>query len=170
MEKIKLRIHTWPERILRKKCKKIETLDEEIRQILEQMHALMLETKGVGLAANQVGLDLSLAVIQADDRVFKLVNPCIVKKEGKVSFTEGCLSFPDLELKIDRAKKIWVSSLNEKGEPLDLEIEGLLSVVFQHEIDHLNGIVFIDRVSFWQRLKALPKLRKIKRKTKDGLR
>jgi peptide deformylase len=123
----------------------------------------MREHKGVGLAANQAGLTLRLAVIEAEDKVFKLVNPVIIKKSGRIAILEGCLSFPGLELKVRRYGKIWVRSLNEKGEPLNLEVEDTLAIVFQHEIDHLDGICFIDRIPFWERLKIVPKLKAIKR-------
>lgn len=157
MKKTKLRIHTWPEKILKKKCEKVEVVDERIRQILSQMYSLMVKDKGVGLAANQVGFALQLIVIEAG-KIFKLVNPRINKKQGKLTLREGCLSFPDVEFEVKRAKKVWVSGLNERGEPFDLEAEGVLAVILQHEIDHINGVLFIDRIPFWQRLKIKYKL------------
>ncbi len=170
MKKIEIKIRTWPDKILLSKCKKVDAVNENIRQILNGMYSLMHENKGVGLAANQAGLNSRLIVIEAEDKFFKLINPCIVKKEGKISILEGCLSFPGLELEIKRAKKVWVRSLDEKGEPLDLEAEGVLAIIFQHEIDHLNGIVFIDRLPFWKRLSVLAQLRNIKKIFRDGLR
>jgi peptide deformylase len=129
----------------------------------------MRQQKGVGLAANQAGLNLRLVVIELEGDLFKLVNPCIVKKSGKTAILEGCLSFPELELKVKRAKKVWISYLNEKGEPLHLETDGVLAIIVQHEIDHLNGISFIDRVPFWQRIKISGQLRAIKRKKNNGM-
>jgi peptide deformylase len=161
MSEIELRIHTWPDKILRKKCKKVERVDAQIRGILDKMYYLMEEEKGVGLAANQVGVDLALIVAKAEDRVFKLVNPRIVKKEGRIEFEEGCLSFPDLVLKTKRAAKVWISSLDESGQALDIEAEGSLSVIFQHEIDHINGVLFIDRVPLWKRIELKLKLARI---------
>jgi peptide deformylase len=168
MKKTELKIHTWPDKILKKKCKKVKVVDDSIRQLLDDMHKIMVETKGVGLAANQVGLTLNLAVIEFEDKLFKLVNPCIIKKEGKTVFLEGCLSFPELEIKVKRAKKIWISAYNEKGEPIEIEFDGIFSVVAQHELDHLKGIVFIDRIPLWQRLKILPQLKTIAQKTKHA--
>jgi peptide deformylase len=159
---MELRIHTWPRSILRKKCRRVEVVDERIRDLLEDMVSLMRESKGIGLAANQAGTDLSVIVIEVGDSLFKLVNPRIIKKQGKMSFVEGCLSFPGIELKVKRAKKVWVSALNEKGETVKLEAEDLLAVVFQHEIDHINGISFIDRVSLWDKVRIRPLLKKIK--------
>jgi len=165
----KLRIYTWPERILSKKCKKVEIVDAKVRKLLDEMRLLMIEGKGVGLAANQVGLDLSMAVIELEDKVFKIINPCITKKQGKIKFLEGCLSFPGLEVEIVRAKKVWVSYVDENGEAIDLELEGIPAIVFQHEIDHLNGVLISDRVSFWKKVKIVPQLKKIKKDTKNGL-
>lgn len=165
----KLRIYTWPERILSKKCRKVETVDDSIRKIFDEMRLLMIEGKGVGIAANQVGLDLCMAIIEFEDQIFKIVNPRITKKEGKIKFLEGCLSFPGLEVEIIRAKKVWVSYIDEKGEPVDLELEGIPAIVFQHEIDHLNGILINNKISFWKKVKVSPQLRKIKKHTKNEL-
>lgn len=162
MSAIELRIHTWPDNILKKKCRQVEIVDGSIRRLLDEMLFLMRENKGVGLAANQAGLDLRLIVIEDRGEVIKLVNPKIMKKEGRMTFLEGCLSFPGIELKIKRAKKIWVSSLNEKGEAVDYEAEGLLAVIFQHEIDHINGVSFIEKVSLLEKIKVRPLLKKIK--------
>ena len=171
MNKTKLRIHIWPEKILRKKCRKVEKADAKIKSLLEEMLSLMRVSGGAGLAANQAGLDLSLIVIEVEKHTFKLVNPRITRKEGSISFFEGCLSFPGLELKIERANKVWISAMNEEGESVEIKAEGFLAVVFQHEIDHIEGVVFVDRISFWQRLKAYPGLRKIIRgqRGKDGV-
>jgi len=169
MGKTKLRIHTWPEGILRKKCQKVGKVDEGVRCLLDEMLSLMRISGGAGLAGSQVGLDLSLIVIEVENHIFKLVNPEIVKSQGSVSFPEGCLSFPGLELEVKRNNKVWISALNEEGKPVEIEVEGFLSVIFQHEIDHIEGIVFIDRASFWKRVKAYPKLREIIRRTKNGL-
>lgn len=154
MEATKLKIHTWPDPALRRSCKEVKVVDDKIRGLLDQMHALMLINNGVGLAANQVGLDLRLIVAGLGDKIFKLVNPKIIRKEGHLDFLEGCLSFPGVEVKVSRAKRVWVSALDEKGQPLELEIQGIWAVVFQHEIDHIDGIVFFDRLSFWKKVKS----------------
>jgi len=163
MSKTKLRIHTWPEKILKKKCKKVEKVNDRIRELLDEMLSLMRVNSGVGLAANQAGLDLNLIVIEFEGNVYKLVNPRVVKAEGLICFREGCLSFPGLEVDVKRHKKILVKALDEKGSPLNLDAEDVLAVILQHEIDHIRGVVFIDRISLWQRLKSLPKLRAIKK-------
>ena len=169
MDKTKLRIHTWPEAILRKKCQKVGKVDEKVRCLLDEMLSLMRVSGGAGLAGNQAGLNLSLIVIEVENHIFKLVNPEIVKSEGSVSFPEGCLSFPGLELEVKRTNKVWISALNQEGKPVEIEAEGFLAVIFQHEIDHVEGITFIDRVSFWKKAKVYSKLREIIRRTKSGL-
>ncbi|MBU1121538.1 MAG: peptide deformylase [Candidatus Omnitrophota bacterium] len=163
MTKIGLRIYSWPDAILKKKCTEVKFVDERIRHLFDQMIILMRESKGIGLAGNQVGLDLRLVVIETQEGILRLVNPRIIKSEGRIDFLEGCLSFPGIELKIRRAKKVWVTALDENGQPLDYEVEGPLAVVFQHEVDHLNGILFIERVSFWKRLRIGHLLKKIKK-------
>ncbi len=159
----KLKIHKWPDKILKKKAEEVKEVGESIRNILGEMYILMKASDGAGLAANQVGLAMKLLVIEAKGRVFKLVNPKIIKRQGSITFREGCLSFPGIELDITRNRKISLEALDENGQSVYFEPEGVLAVVFQHEIDHINGITFIDRISFWQRLKITPKLRKIKK-------
>lgn len=164
-----MRIHTWPEKILRKTCKHVENVDDKIRKLLYDMLAFMRVCTGAGLAANQVGIDLKLIVVEVGNQIFKLVNPKIVKGEGTLSFQEGCLSFPELELEVKRSNKVWVEALDERGESVNIEAEGVLAVVFQHEIDHIEGKVFIDKVSVLQRLSVFGQLQTIKRRTKSGL-
>ena len=164
MEKTKLHIRIWPDPILRKKCKNIAQVDSDVRELLDKMYYLMKKGDGAGLAATQVGLDISLVVIETADKLFKLANPRILKKEGSIVLQEGCLSFPGLMLSIKRANKVWVSALDETGNPLDIEAEGVLSVIFQHEIDHINGILFIDRIPMWKKILITLRLRRIKRR------
>ncbi len=161
--KTKLKIHKWPDKILKEKAKKVEAIDEVIANILDQMYILMKTSDGIGFAANQAGLALQLIVIEFEGKVYKLINPKITKREGITSFKEGCLSFPGIELEIKRNNKICLEALNRQGKSVYFEPEGLLAVIFQHEIDHINGTTFIDRVSLWQRLKIAPQLNKIKK-------
>ncbi|MCM8787025.1 MAG: peptide deformylase [Candidatus Omnitrophica bacterium] len=163
MKETELKLVIWPNKILTRKCKPVFVVDEKIRQILDEMYNIMVKKNGIGLAANQVGLDKRLIVIGLNDQIFKLVNPCIFKKEGSIKIVEGCLSFPGLEIEVKRAKRIWVSALNHKGEQIDIEATDLLAVVLQHEIDHINGITFISRIPFWKKIKISSNLRKLKR-------
>ena len=121
MSKIELKIQIWPSKILKQRCKKVDVVDDEIRQILDDMLQLMRESKGIGLAANQAGLDKRLVVIEIEDKIIKLVNPRILSKEGHMKFREGCLSFPGLDLDVIRASKILVEALDAQGKPLRFE-------------------------------------------------
>lgn len=148
---------------MRKKCREVKEIDFHIRRTLDKMVYMMRKKDGVGLAANQAGLDISLVVIETKEKLYKLVNPKIIKLKGKILFNEGCLSFPGLGLTIKRSRQVWVNYLDDSGRSIDLQAEGVLSVILQHEIDHINGVVFIDRISFWTRLKIRPQLLKIKK-------
>jgi peptide deformylase len=113
---------------------------------------------------------MQLIVVQWQDKLFKLVNPRVTKRQGVTESCEGCLSFPGLELEVKRSEKVWVSGIDENNQNVDLELEGILAIIFQHEIDHINGIVFIDRISLLDRLKAVLKLKEISRRTRNALR
>lgn len=169
MTEIKLRIHRWPDEILKKKSRKVERVDSSIKSILDQMYVLMKASDGAGLASNQAGLDIRLIVVEAEGQVFRLVNPEITAREGTMDSKEGCLSFPGIELTLKRSQKIEVNALDQNGLPQNLKLEGLLAIVFQHEIDHINGVTFIDRASFWQRLRLRGKLKKLEREVRNGL-
>ncbi len=159
-----LSIKKYPSRALRKKCEKVKEITPEIKQLAENMAKTMIENQGIGLAAPQVGELKRIIVVrliservpaekaEAKPRIF--INPKIVKKSKEALVEEeGCLSFSGVFLKIKRAKRVEVEALNEKGEKIYYKAEGLPARVFQHEIDHLDGILFIDRLGFWQKLK-----------------
>lgn len=167
MGETKLNIRVWPDPILRKKCKPVEAIDDDIRNALEEMRTLMHIHNGIGLAANQAGLDLQMVVCETRGCLFKLINPKITRLEGEVKFGEGCLSFPGIELDVKRAKKIFVEALDENGKQVKFWVDEVPAIVLQHEIDHVNGIPFIYRVSAWQRLKVSAKLKALK--TKYGM-
>jgi len=159
---MKLRIHTWGEPVLRKKTRRVQVVDAKIRRLLDEMAVLMTIKDGIGLAANQAGLDLQMLVVAHKDKIIKLVNPCIIQKDGRIKSCEGCLSFPGIDLHIVRSSKVAISALDENGQQLNIEAKGVLAVVFQHEIDHLNGVLFIDRAPLLERLKVTPLLNKIR--------
>lgn len=148
-----MKIYKYGEDILTKKTRRVNfnTMEKKLPKIINDMTQTCLAMNGVGLAAPQVGLDLSIAVIMypLDEESGKykryiLINPEISRKEGSVVSNEGCLSFPGLEIKVNRAKRIHVKHINEKGMPVEITAEGFLAIIMQHEIDHLNGRVFID--------------------------
>lgn len=163
----KLKIHLYGDKILRKKASFVDEITPQIKELLDEMVVLMKLNHGIGLAANQVGVALKLIVVDLEGKIMKLINPVITKHRGKIDSDEGCLSFPGLTIKIKRWEEIWVSALNDEGEEINLEAHGLSSVVLQHEIDHINGILFIDRLPFWKRWKIYPILKKIKKTAEE---
>ena len=133
--------------ILRKKCKKVEVVDDRIRQILNDMAETMYNTEnGGGLAACQVGILKKLVVVDMGQGLIKLVNPQIIKAEGEQKALEGCLSIPNRWGYVLRPNKVTVKALNENGEEIIVTGTGDLAKCFCHEIDHLDGVLFIDKV------------------------
>ncbi|PIH04018.1 peptide deformylase [Clostridium combesii] len=141
-------IRLFDDEILRKESKVVEIVDDKIRQILNDMADTMYNTEnGGGLAAPQVGILKRLVVIDMGQGLIKLVNPKIIKQEGTQEVIEGCLSIPNKFGKLIRPAKVTVQALNENGEEIILTGTGDLAKCFCHEIDHLEGILFIDLVT-----------------------
>ena len=142
---------------MRQPTKPVTDINDEIRKIIDEMAETMYDAPGVGLAAIQAGIDKSIIVYdpEADDkkRNFQvLINPEITFSEGSmISENEGCLSVPDFRADVKRSERITAEGLDRGGHPVKIDAEGLLSVILQHEIDHLNGILFIDRISALKR-------------------
>lgn len=156
-----LEIKKYPDPVLNKKCRKLEDFNK-LEKLFQDMTETMYHHEGVGLAATQVGIDKRIFVIDIGEGLLYLANPRIIKKSNQqVSNEEGCLSLPGINLNIKRAKWIELEaySLNE-NQPVEIKADDLLARVFQHEIDHLNGILIIDRVSFWQKIRVLRKLKR----------
>lgn len=133
--------------ILRKKSRPVEVVDDRIRQILNDMADTMYHSEGGGLASPQIGILKRLVVIDMGQGLIKLVNPKIIKQEGTQEVIEGCLSIPNKLGKLKRPAKVTVHALNENGEEFILTGTGDLAKCFCHEIDHLDGILFIDLVT-----------------------
>ncbi len=131
--------------VLGKVCREVDVIDNRVLTLLKDMADTMYAEKGVGLAAPQVGVLKRLVVIDVGDGLLELINPKVVKTEGEVVDTEGCLSVPELVGEVARPKKVWVEALNTKGEKVYLEGEDLLARAFCHELDHLDGILFKSR-------------------------
>jgi len=131
--------------ILRKPAEKVKKFDDEIRQLIERMYEVMQENSGLGLAAPQVGVQLQVFTYDVGEGRHALVNPKIARRKGEEIATEGCLSVPGIQGEVPRAERVTVSGLDENGKPIKIRAEGLLARVFQHEIDHLQGFLFIDR-------------------------
>ena len=147
-----LSIRKYPDPFLRKKVHKIEKVTDLERNLLSQMADTMYLNSGVGLAANQVGIDKQLIVVDIGNGLIKLINPALIKKSGSTVQEEGCLSVPDNCIKIKRAKEITVNHLNEDGNACRLRAEGLLARAILHEMDHLSGKLIIDHLNPIKRL------------------
>lgn len=134
--------------VLRKKSREVENVDDKIREILNDMVETMHKFNGVGLAGPQIGILKRLVVIDLyDDKgPIKLVNPEIVKEKGAKEVEEGCLSFPNKFARIIRPEEVTVKALDENGKQIKISAKGLLAQALSHEIDHLNGVLFIDKI------------------------
>ncbi len=152
-----LNILTYPDPFLKKPTSAVTDIDDQVQTIIEDMAETMYDATGLGLAAIQAGIDKSIIVYDpeadAEKKDFRvLINPEIVFSEGEmVSENEGCLSVPDFRSDVKRYERVTVEALDRNGEPLKIEADGLLSVIMQHEIDHLKGVLFIDRISALKR-------------------
>lgn len=142
------KIRLTGDEILRKKSREVEKVDEKIKELIDDMVETMHEFNGVGLAAPQVGILKRVIVIDLYDGtpVLKLINPEIKKEIDQQEVEEGCLSFPNQYAKVIRPKKIFVTALNEDGKRVNIEAEDLLAQALSHEIDHLNGVLFVDKI------------------------
>ena len=161
-----LKVRKYGDPALRKSAAPVGELTQEVRKIIADMTETMYDEVGIGLAAPQVGISLRLIVISDEEGrgVQALLNPAIVDRSGEVTGEEGCLSIPGVFAPVTRAARVTVQARSVDGKPLTIEAHGLRSRVLQHEIDHLDGVLFIDRVD--------PMVRdRIKRKIKkEGLR
>lgn len=167
-----LPILKYPDPLLKEKSKPVEVFDEELKTLAADMAETMLDAPGAGLAAPQIGRLLRLIVVAGaendedyDERVITLVNPRIVRSAGEQVYDEGCLSVLDYNEKVIRAEEVEVEAQDLDGRPLHLAADGRRAVILQHEIDHLDGILFIDRIS---RLKRDIYKRKLKKMAKEA--
>ena len=161
-------IHLWGSPALRQRCEEVESVDDEVRTLVQDLFDTMYAAEGIGLAANQVGLARRVAVVQVGDHPeLVLINPEILETEGKEKDEEGCLSIPDIFGDVDRAQRIVIETSNLEGERVRHELTDLFSRAVQHEIDHLNGILFLDHLSPLKRLMLQKKWKK-SRKGKRG--
>lgn len=150
-------IRKFPDPVLRKKTDRVEKIDSSLERLIDDMIETMHAAPGVGLAANQVGVPLQLAVIDVTTREDKeqgrrrplvvIINPEMLTMEGSVVEEEGCLSLPEYADTVKRAAKVRVRAQDRTGKVFEIEAEGLLAKALQHEIDHLNGLLFVDRLS-----------------------
>ena len=159
-----LSLHLLGSPVLRQRSADVQAVDDDVRRIIDDMFETMEAARGVGLAANQVGLARRVAVIDAEGHRFAMVNPVIVDAEGRATAEEGCLSIPEIFGDVTRAERVVLEALDREGQPFRLEAEGLTARAIQHEIDHLDGILFLDHLGLMKR-KVL--LARWKREHKD---
>ncbi|MEK9887125.1 MAG: peptide deformylase [Gammaproteobacteria bacterium] len=160
---MKLPILHYPDKRLRTIAKEVSKVDDETRLLVKNMFETMYDAPGIGLAATQVDHHERIIVIDITNdksNPICLINPEIIEKDGEIEWEEGCLSVPKYYELVKRANKIKVRALNEMGETYEIEADELLSVCIQHEMDHLNGILFVDHLSKLKQRRLLEKLKK----------
>jgi peptide deformylase len=161
-----------PDPVLRQVAADVTKFDESLQQLIDDMFETMYDAPGVGLAAPQIGISLQLAVVDVlgdKTQQYVLINPKVIASEGNTKYQEGCLSVPGVYDTVERATSVTIQALDRHGKPFEMTADGLLGECFQHEIDHLNGRLFIDLLSPLKRSLARRKLDKFKRRqTKHG--
>lgn len=150
-----LDIHVLGAAVLRQETERVTAFTPELRRLADNMFDTMEAAKGVGLAAQQVGRLERLTVVQVEDERFALVNPEIIRREGKLRWEEGCLSIPEVFAEVDRSAEVTVRAQDLDGKIIEVTGTELLAVCLQHEIDHLHGKLFLDRLSLLKRRSAL---------------
>jgi len=149
-----LDIHVLGSPILRQETERVEAITPELRRLVDDMFETMHAANGIGLAAPQVGRRERLAVVEADNVTLVVINPEIVRREGKVKGEEGCLSIPEVFADVERAAQIVIRAQDIDGKVYEVEANDLLSRCLQHEVDHLHGKLFLDRLSLLKRRAA----------------
>lgn len=154
----------YPDKRLRTVAKPVETIDESTRELVKNMFETMYDAPGIGLAATQINHHQRIIVIDTTEdksNPICLINPEIIEKDGEIDWEEGCLSVPNYYDCVKRANHIKVRALNEQGEAFELEADELLGVCIQHEIDHLDGILFVDHLSKLKQRRLKEKAKKL---------
>lgn len=141
----KLKILVAGDPVLRQQCQPVDRIDKKLQRLLKDMADTMYAAEGVGLAAPQIGVLKRIVVIDVGDGLFELINPVITKKEGSVISGEGCLSVPEYEGDVERAEYVECEYTDRKGKRMLVQTDGLLAICIQHELDHLDGVLFIDK-------------------------
>ena len=161
-----LEILVYPDQRLRIVAKPVKTVDDSIRQLVQDMTETMYQANGIGLAATQVDIHQQVIVMDLSDERNKprvLINPTIIEQDGEQLYDEGCLSVPEYYAPVKRAENIKITALDEQGEIYELQADGLLAVCIQHEMDHLAGNVFVDYLSRLKRDRIKKKMLKLAR-------
>lgn len=159
-----LDIVLYPDQGLREMCKPVAAMDDRIDKLIDDMFYTMYDAPGIGLAAPQIAVQERVIVVdvsESKDEPIALINPQIVQEAGSITWEEGCLSLPGIYAKVKRPSDIIVEGMNRDGKIIQIEASDLLAVCLQHEIDHLNGVLFTDHLSNLKRTRAMQKYRKL---------
>jgi len=140
-------IRIYPDLILRKKAKPVENIDGRVKEIADRMAEVMYVNKGIGLAAPQIGILSQIIVVNFGEGLRALINPEIIEGEGESVLEEGCLSIPTIEVPVKRKEKVFIRTFDINGKEVSLELSGFPGRVYQHEVDHLHGILIIHHIS-----------------------
>ena len=160
MEKVAYEIRSFGDPVLKSRATPVKDFDESLEHLAEEMMRVMREAEGVGLAANQIGCLKRIFVAVHEDEQYAIVNPVIeVRSETTEKDIEGCLSIPETRVEVERPTSVTVSGQEPSGEPVRVEAEGLLARIFQHEIDHLDGVLILDRTDRESRKNAMREMR-----------
>jgi peptide deformylase len=166
-------VRTYPDPVLKEVCRPVEKIDDRIIDLARDMIETMRAAPGVGLAAPQVGEPVRLITMDLTPREAKsenlivLINPRLVEAEGEMSSTEGCLSLPEMQAEVKRASRVVVEGLDLNGEPIRLDNTGLPAIICQHEMDHLDGMLLLDRISSLKRNLYKSKVKKEARRQRQ---
>jgi peptide deformylase len=163
-----LNILHYPDERLHIVAKPVKTFDDKLQTLIEDMAETMYEAPGIGLAATQVNQHIRLLIIdlsETKDQLQVFINPEITAMDGQTTCEEGCLSVPGIYETVDRAEEVTVKALDRHGQPFELRADGLLAICLQHEIDHLNGRVFVEKLSRLKFNRIVQKLKKNQKKT-----
>ena len=168
-----LEILKYPHPLLKKRCEKVDRIDGEVKKLIRDMTETMYQANGIGLAACQVGVSRRVIVVDVspidpEKEFFAMVNPEVISEEGEIEREEGCLSVPDCLEKLKRKEKVLVRGFSPAGKEIEISAEGILAIAIQHEIDHINGVLILDRISRLKREIYRNKLKKERRKKEDG--
>jgi len=168
-----LEILKYPHPLLKKRCEKVGRIDGEVKKLIRDMTETMYQANGIGLAACQVGVSRRVIVVDVgpidpEKEFFAMVNPEIISEEGEIEHEEGCLSVPDCLEKLKRKEKVLIRGFSLAGKEIEISAEGILAIAIQHEIDHINGVLILDRISRLKREIYRNKLKKERRKKEDG--
>jgi peptide deformylase len=154
-----LRIVTYPASVLMGRSEPVDDVDAQVVSLAKEMAEVMVASQGIGLAAPQVGTARRIITVNVGDGFLYLINPVILEQDGRARREEGCLSCPGIAVAVDRSERVMVRGLDLNGEEVTIQAEGLRARVLQHEIDHLNGVLILDKMPWLERIIAQRQLR-----------